>query len=84
MLISTVATVDKLAEAGGMIFGVLTCFGMVLSQIQAVIDRTGGLCSKGGLVNKVGSIFTSSATQHGVQESTILGFSTVFSTTAWS
>ena len=72
-----VATVDKLAEADGIIFGVPTRFGMIPAQMQAFIDRTGGLWSKGVLVDKVGSIFTSSATQHGGQESTILGFSTV-------
>jgi len=72
-----VATVDKLAEADGIIFGVPTRFGMIPAQMQAFVDRTGGLWSKGVLVDKVGSIFTSSATQHGGQESTILGFSTV-------
>jgi NAD(P)H dehydrogenase (quinone) len=72
-----VATIDKLAEADGIIFGVPTRFGMIPSHMQAFIDRTGGLWPKGGLVDKVSSIFTSSATQHDGQKSTILGFSTV-------
>ncbi|MCJ8141636.1 NAD(P)H:quinone oxidoreductase [Ancylobacter sp. A5.8] len=69
-----VATVDELKDYDAIIFGAPTRFGTVASQMRAFIDQTGGLWFTGGLVGKVGSVFTSSATQHGGQESTILGF----------
>lgn len=69
-----VATPDELAEYDAIIFGAGTRYGTVASQMRAFIDQTGGLWAKGALVGKVGSVFTSSATQHGGQESTILGF----------
>jgi len=69
-----VATVDELADYDAIIFGAGTRFGTVASQMRSFIDQTGGLWAKGALVGKVGSVFTSSATQHGGQESTILGF----------
>lgn len=69
-----VATVDDLAAYDAIIFGSGTRFGTVTSQLRAFMDQTGGLWQKGTLVGKVGSVFTSSATQHGGQESTILGF----------
>lgn len=69
-----VATPDELADYDAIIFGAGTRFGTVASQMRAFIDQTGGLWAKGALVGKVGSVFTSSATQHGGQESTILGF----------
>jgi NAD(P)H dehydrogenase (quinone) len=69
-----VATVDELKDYDAIIFGSGTRFGTVTSQLRAFIDQTGGLWASGGLVGKVGSAFTSSATQHGGQESTILGF----------
>ena len=69
-----VATVDDLVNYDAIIFGAGTRFGTVASQMRAFIDQTGGLWAKGALVGKVGSVFTSSATQHGGQESTILGF----------
>jgi NAD(P)H dehydrogenase (quinone) len=69
-----VAKVDDLAEYDAIIFGAGTRFGTVASQMRSFIDQTGGLWAKGALVGKVGSVFTSSATQHGGQESTILGF----------
>lgn len=72
-----IATTECLEEADAIIFGTPTRYGMVPSQMQAFIDRTGGIWTKGALVDKLGSIFTSSGTQHGGQESTILGFSTV-------
>ena len=56
------------------IFGSPTRFGNVTAQMRTFIDQTGGLWAKGALVGKVGSVFTSSATQHGGQESTILTF----------
>ena len=69
-----VATVDELVNYDAIIFGAGTRFGTVASQMRSFIDQTGGLWAKGALVGKVGSVFTSSATQHGGQESTILGF----------
>ncbi|MDR6953631.1 NAD(P)H dehydrogenase (quinone) [Ancylobacter sp. 3268] len=69
-----VATVDELKDYDAIIFGAGTRFGTVASQMRAFVDQTGGLWFTGGLVGKVGSVFTSSATQHGGQESTILGF----------
>ncbi len=69
-----VADVGRLAEADCIFFGAPTRFGMMPAQMRAFLDMTGGLWSKGALVGKVGSVFTSSATQHGGQESTILGF----------
>src|SRR3989338_6562425 len=71
-----VATVDNLAEADAVIFGTPTRYGMMSAQMKAFIDATGGLWMKGALIGKVGSVFTSSATQHGGQESTILNFHT--------
>ncbi len=69
-----IATPDELADYDAIIFGAGTRYGTVASQMRAFIDQTGGLWAKGALVGKVGSVFTSSATQHGGQESTILGF----------
>lgn len=69
-----IATPDELANYDAIIFGAGTRFGTVASQMRSFIDQTGGLWFKGALVGKVGSVFTSSATQHGGQESTILSF----------
>jgi NAD(P)H dehydrogenase (quinone) len=68
------ATMDSLAEADAVIFGTPTRYGCATSQMRAFLDATGGLWVAGALVGKVGSVFTSTATQHGGQESTILGF----------
>lgn len=68
-----VATVEELADYDAIIFGAGTRYGTVASQLRNFIDQTGGLWAKGKLVGKVGSAFTSSATQRGGQESTILG-----------
>jgi NAD(P)H dehydrogenase (quinone) len=70
------ATVEQMAEADALIFGTPTRFGMMCAQMRNFFDRTGGLWAQGGLIGKVGSVFTSSATQHGGQESTILSFHT--------
>ncbi|BBJ28310.1 NAD(P)H:quinone oxidoreductase [Athalassotoga saccharophila] len=72
-----VATLDTLAESHGIIFGTPTRFGMMSAQMKEFLDSTGPLFSKGALAGKVGSVFTSSQTQHGGQESTILNFHTV-------
>jgi NAD(P)H dehydrogenase (quinone) len=69
-----VATVDELAAADAIIFGTPTRFGNMCGQMRQFLDATGGLWAKGALVGKVGSVFTSSATQHGGQESTLLSF----------
>lgn len=71
-----VATVDDLAAADAVIFGTPTRFGNMCGQMRQFLDATGGLWLKGALVGKVGSVFASSATQHGGQESTILSFHT--------
>ena len=69
-----VATVADLAEADAIIFGTPTRFGNMIGQMRQFLDATGGLWAQGKLVGKVGSVFTSTATQHGGQESTILTF----------
>ena len=71
-----VATVDELADADAIIFGAPTRYGSAVAQMRQFLDATVGLWSKGAWVGKVGSVFTSSATQHGGQESTILSFHT--------
>lgn len=70
------ASVDDLATADAIIFGTPTRFGNMAGQMRQFLDATGGLWAKGTLIGKVGSVFTSSATQHGGQESTILSFHT--------
>lgn len=67
-----ICTVEELAEADVVIFGTPTRFGNMCGQMRQFLDATGQLWLKGALVGKVGSVFTSSATQHGGQESTIL------------
>ncbi len=67
----------ELKDYDGIIFGAPTRYGMMASQMKAFLDGTGSLWAKGALIGKIGGAFTSSATQHGGQESTILGFHTV-------
>jgi NAD(P)H dehydrogenase (quinone) len=69
-----VCNVDELASADAIIFGTPTRFGNMCGQMRQFLDATGQLWAKGALVGKVGSVFTSSNTQHGGQESTILSF----------
>jgi NAD(P)H dehydrogenase (quinone) len=69
-----IATPDELASYDAIIFGVPTRFGNMCAQMRNFLDQTGGLWMKGGLVGKVGSVFTSTATQHGGQETTITSF----------
>jgi len=71
-----IATVDELASADAVIFGTPTRFGNMCGQMRQFLDATGELWAKGSLVGKVGSVFASSAAQHGGQESTILSFHT--------
>jgi len=73
-----IATPDELAEYDAIIVGAGTRFGTVASQMRNFWDQTGGLWFGGKLVGKVGGVFTSSATQHGGQESTILTFIPTF------
>jgi NAD(P)H dehydrogenase (quinone) len=69
-----IATVDELAEYDAIIFGTPTRFGNMCAQMRNFLDQTGGHWMKGTLVGKVGSVFTSTATQHGGQETTITSF----------
>jgi NAD(P)H dehydrogenase (quinone) len=69
-----VCTVEELAAADAVIFGTPTRFGNMCGQMRQFLDATGQLWAQGALVGKVGSVFTSTATQHGGQESTILSF----------
>lgn len=72
-----IATVDELPDYDAIIFGVPTRFGNMAAQMKNFLDQTGGLWFQGKLIGKVGSVFTSTATQHGGQESTILSTHTV-------
>jgi NAD(P)H dehydrogenase (quinone) len=69
-----IATIDELPSYDGVMFGTGTRFGNMTAQMKNFLDQAGGLWMNDGLVGKVGSVFTSSATQHGGQESTILTF----------
>lgn len=69
-----VCTVEELASADAVIFGTPTRFGNMCGQMRQFLDATGPLWARGALVGKVGSVFASSGTQHGGQESTILSF----------
>jgi NAD(P)H dehydrogenase (quinone) len=68
------ATVEQLAQADAIIFGTPTRFGNMCAQMRNFLDQTGGLWMSGGLIGKVGSVFTSTASQHGGQETTITSF----------
>ena len=72
-----VATPDELGDYDAIIFGTPTRFGNMAAQMRNFLDQTGGLWVKGALIGKVGSVFASTASQHGGQESTILTFHTV-------
>lgn len=72
-----IATVDELPNYDAIIIGVPTRFGNMPAQMKNFLDQTGGLWAGGKLIGKVGSVFTSTATQHGGQESTILSTHTV-------
>jgi len=69
-----VCTVSELPQADAILFGTPTRFGNMCGQMRQFLDATGQLWLKGALVGKVGSVFASTATQHGGQESTILSF----------
>ena len=69
-----VCEVEELAESDAIIFGTPTRFGNMCGQMRQFLDATGKLWQAGTLIGKVGSVFVSTATQHGGQESTILSF----------
>ena len=69
-----VATMDSLAAPHAIIFGTPTRFGNMCAQMRNLLDQTGGLWAKGTLVGKIGSVFASTATQHGGQETTLTSF----------
>ncbi|MEW5707852.1 MAG: NAD(P)H:quinone oxidoreductase [Pseudomonadota bacterium] len=65
---------EQLAEADAILFGTPTRFGNMAAQMRNFLDQTGGLWMKGALIGKVGSVFTSTASQHGGQETTLTSF----------
>ncbi|MBI1892211.1 MAG: NAD(P)H:quinone oxidoreductase [Burkholderiales bacterium] len=69
-----VAKVDQLVDADAIIFGTPTRYGNMCAQMRNFLDQTGGLWMKGSLVGKIGSAFTSTASQHGGQETTLVSF----------
>lgn len=69
-----VAKPDDLVETDAIIFGTPTRFGNMCGQMRNFLDQTGALFAQNALVGKVGSVFTSSANQHGGQETTIISF----------
>ncbi|MBM9603799.1 NAD(P)H:quinone oxidoreductase [Desulfopila inferna] len=71
-----IATVDELPDYDAIIFGTPTRFGNMCSQMRNFLDQTGGLWLSGKLIGKVGSVYASTATQHGGQETTITSFHT--------
>jgi NAD(P)H dehydrogenase (quinone) len=72
-----IAQPDELADYDAIIFGTPTRYGNMCAQMKQFLDQTGGLWAQGKLIGKVGSVFTSTATQHGGQETTITSFHTV-------
>ena len=71
-----IASPQELADYDAIIFGTPTRFGNMASQMRNFLDQTGGLWAKGALIGKVGSVFVSTASQHGGQETTITSFHT--------
>lgn len=71
-----IAQPGKLAEADAIIFGTPTRFGNMCAQMRNFLDQTTKLWLSGALIGKVGSVFASTATQHGGQETTITSFHT--------
>jgi len=69
-----IAEVSQLAEADALIFGTPTRFGNMCAQMRNFLDQTGELWMKGALIDKIGSVFASTGTQHGGQETTITSF----------
>lgn len=71
-----IASPAELADYDAIIFGTPTRFGNMCAQMRNFLDQTGGLWVKGQLIGKIGSVFTSTGTQHGGQETTITSFHT--------
>src|SRR6202022_472979 len=78
-----IATVDELANYDAIIFGTPTRFGNMCAPMRNFLDQTGGHWMKAALVGKVGSVFASTATQHGGQETTITSFHSTLLHQAW-
>jgi len=74
--VAPVASVDELAVYDAIIIGVGTRYGRMASQMASFLDQTGVLWARGALTGKVGSAFTSTATQHGGQETTLMAIHT--------
>lgn len=72
-----IATPDELANYDAIIFGTPTRYGNMAAQMKQFLDQTGGLWAQGKLIGKVGSVFASTGSQHGGQETTITSFHTV-------
>ena len=68
------ATVDELPNYDAIIFGTPTRFGNMSAQMRNFLDQTGKLWMNGSLIGKIGSVFASTASQHGGQETTITSF----------
>lgn len=68
------ANPSDLEDADAIIFGTPTRFGNMCAQMRNFLDQTGGLWAQGALIGKVGSVFTSTGTQHGGQETTLTSF----------
>lgn len=71
-----IAEPGELGDYDAIIFGTPTRFGNMAAQMRNFLDQTGGLWAKGALIGKVGSAFTSTASQHGGQETTLTSFHT--------
>ena len=71
-----IATPDELADYDAIIFGTPTRFGNMAAQMRNFLDQTGGLWAAGKLIGKVGSVFASTGSQHGGQETTLTSFHT--------
>jgi NAD(P)H dehydrogenase (quinone) len=69
-----IATVDELPNYDAIVFGTPTRFGNMCAQMRNFLDQTGRIWMNGSLIGKVGSVFTSTATQHGGHETTITSF----------
>ncbi len=69
-----IATVNELPNYDAIVFGTPTRFGNMCAQMRNFLDQTGRLWLSGALIGKVGSVFTSTSTQHGGQETTITSF----------
>ena len=74
--VAEIAQPADLADYDAIIFGTPTRFGNMAAQMRNFLDQTGGLWADGALIGKVGSVYVSTATQHGGQETTLTSFHT--------